>query len=76
MYYSSLTMVHIAGVIIPFVQMRKEDREAEIHFLSLPKFPLTLISNKLTHILKPLLLSSLRRIQNEEAVLFHHIIGN
>lgn len=27
MYYSSLTMAHIAGVIIPFVQMRKEDRE-------------------------------------------------
>lgn len=27
MYYSSLTMAHTAGVIIPFVQMRKKDRE-------------------------------------------------
>ena len=27
MYYSSLTMAHTAGVLIPFIQMREEDRE-------------------------------------------------
>lgn len=80
MYYSSLTMAHTAGVIIPFLQMRKEDREIKSggrdSFSLSPQVPAAFNKQQRNSYFKIVTSVLSWKRKYGEAVLFLHIIGS